>query len=153
MLIPLHYIHSLPPYSLDEIIINLAVYLWNVYLHFKVSHSHILDSSLEVNSIRVVEIYFFMGEENIRSSHQNIDSTLCWSMICKQVSSKKRKLAKEFYIRLGIVVDKSGLVIFNVFDIVICFGTEFLPNILEDMNFFSWKVEPLAICFINCCFE
>jgi hypothetical protein len=59
---------GIPPKPLDEVIVRLS-FSRNINLAFEVSHSHILDSSLEVDCVWVVNIDIAMGEEGERRTH------------------------------------------------------------------------------------
>ena len=70
-------IESRPPKSLDEIIVGnfLPSFdpCWNIDLEFNVPHSHVLNASLEVNSVGIVDISIYFGEEDKRILEQNTD--------------------------------------------------------------------------------
>ena len=70
-------IESRPPKSLDEIIVgNFLPSLdprRNIDLEFNVPHSHVLNTSLEVNPVGIVDIGIHFGEEDERILEQNTD--------------------------------------------------------------------------------
>ena len=70
-------IESRPPKSLDEIIVgNFLSSLdprRNIDLEFNVPHSHVLNTSLEVNPVGIVDIGIHFGEEDERILEQNTD--------------------------------------------------------------------------------
>lgn len=75
-----------PPKSLDEIVIRDSLASlnprWNIDFEFNISHSHILNSSLEVNSIGVVDIIIHFRKKDERIFQENTDKVAECRMIC-----------------------------------------------------------------------
>jgi hypothetical protein len=61
-----------PPYLLDELIVDLSVNIRNVDFELDVSDLHVLDASLEMDGVGVVDKYIFFREEEERVFHEYV---------------------------------------------------------------------------------
>ena len=64
---------SFPPKPLNKVVVRLIVDGGNVNLNLEVSHFHILNSPLEVNCVRVVNVEIAVREEDKWVAHKDVD--------------------------------------------------------------------------------
>lgn len=81
---------------MDEIIIQLLSELSSngrdVDLYLKVSDFHVLDASLEMHGIRVIEEDVFFGEEDEGGTHEDVYGTLCPRIVDEIVANEEGEL-------------------------------------------------------------
>jgi hypothetical protein len=65
---------------LDKVVIDLLLISdcdgGDIDLYLEVSHFHVLNSSLEMDGVRVVEVNVFVGEEGEGILHESADGSL-----------------------------------------------------------------------------
>ena len=98
-----------------------------------------------MNSIRVIKVDILFGEEDERSTHEDVHSTLRPRIVYEIVANEERELTQEFCQGSGVkfLEISVGVLLLDSEDVGRSLLGKDSPVVFEDGHTFDWEVKPL----------